>query len=60
MAEYPAIDIWRYMLSEGVSIEYIKECVEKHIEGLLVILPRTDKVDKVIEDCRTFLKELNK
>lgn len=60
MAEYPAIDIWRYMLSEGVSIEYIKERVEKHIEELLVMLPRTDKVDKVIEDCRTFLKELNK
>lgn len=60
MAEYPAIDIWRYMLSEGVSIEYIKEYVEKHIEELLVMLPRTDKVDKVIEDCRTFLKELNK
>lgn len=60
MAEYPAIDIWHYMLSEGVSIEYIKECVEKHIEELLVMLPRTDKVDKVIEDCRTFLKELNK
>ena len=30
MAEYPAIDIWRYMLSEGVSVEYIKEC---HIQN---------------------------
>lgn len=60
MMENSSISIWRYMLSEGVSIEYIKECVEKHIEGLLVMLPRTDKVDKVIEDCRTFLKELNK
>lgn len=59
MAEYPAIDIWRYMLSEGVSIEYIKECVEKHIDGLLVISPRTDKVDKAIEDCRAFLEELS-
>jgi len=60
MAEYPAIDIWRYMLSEGVSIEYIKECAERHIEGLLVMLPRTDKVDKAIEDCRVFFEELNK
>lgn len=58
--EHPGISLWRYMLSEGVSIAYIKELVEKHILELKAFQPDSEKKEKMIKDCETFLGELNK